>query len=116
MGKAFELITQIAGADVTISKKDAFVALGGMVPKLSDSKLKGPASDALLALAEVVGPQFICAQLHKQASAQKNPKVLVLNIELLCSQAMNVWVNQPVVETQCTWIHAFQCCRCSTKL
>ena len=80
MGKAFELIAQIAGANV-ISKKDAFVALGGMVPKLSDSKLKGPASDALSALAEVVGPQFICAQLHKQASAQKNPKVLILNIE-----------------------------------
>ncbi len=81
MAKAFDLITQIAGADVTISKKDAFVALGGMVPKLSDGKLKGPVSDALTALAEVVGPQFICAQLHKQASAQKNPKVMMLNSE-----------------------------------
>ena len=75
LGKAFELVNQLAGSDVALSKKDAFVAVGGMVPKLSDSKLKGPAFNALSALAEVVGPQFICAQLHKQASAQKNPKV-----------------------------------------
>jgi cytoskeleton-associated protein 5 len=75
LGKAFELVNQLAESDVALSKKDAFVALGGMVPKLSDSKLKGPAFGALSALAEVVGPQFICAQLHKQAAAQKNPKV-----------------------------------------
>ncbi len=75
LGKAFELINQLAGSDAAISKKDAFLAVVGMVPKLSDSKLKSPAFGALSGLAEVVGPQFICAQLHKQASGQKNPKV-----------------------------------------
>ena len=75
LGKAFELINQLAGSDAAISKKDAFLAVVGMVPKLSDSKLKSAAFGALSGLAEVVGPQFICAQLHKQASGQKNPKV-----------------------------------------
>jgi len=78
LGKAFELITQIAASEVSLTKKDAFLAVGGLVPKLSDTKLKGPAFDALSALAEVVGPQFVCGQLHKQASLQKNPKVASL--------------------------------------
>ena len=80
LGKAFNVIRQVAEGDRTLTKKEAFVAVTGMVPKLSDSKLKGHVCDSLSALAEAVGPQFICAQLHKQAAAQKNPKVHMLVI------------------------------------
>ena len=75
LGKAFEIIKQVSEADSGFGKRDAFVAVTGLVAKLSDTKLKAPACEALSALAETVGPQFVCAQVHKQAAAQKNPKV-----------------------------------------
>ena len=76
LAKAFQLIQGIAQCDtVALGKKEAFTAIQGLVPKLADSKLKSPACEALSALAEAVGPQFVCAQLHKQAGLQKNPKV-----------------------------------------
>lgn len=78
LGKAFEIIKQVSEAGSAFGKKDAFVAVTGLVGKLSDTKLKTSACEALSALAETVGPQFVCAQLHKQASAHKNPKVLCL--------------------------------------
>jgi len=46
------------------------------VDKVSDPKLKGAAGEALTALSESVGPQFVCTQLHKKAAAHKSPKVL----------------------------------------
>ena len=75
LGKAFETLKQLAQAESGLGKKDAFVAITGLVGKLSDVKLKGPACEALSVLSEAVGPQFVCAQVHKQASSQKNPKV-----------------------------------------
>ena len=75
LGKAFEIVKQLAQLETGLGKKDAFVAITGLVAKLSDGKLKGSACEALSALSEAVGPQFVCAQLHKQASSQKNPKV-----------------------------------------
>ncbi len=43
--------------------------------KLADLKLKGPAVDTLLAIAEAVGPTFVATHVHKKAAAHKNPKV-----------------------------------------
>ena len=77
LGKAFELITFLA-ASTSISKKDAFLAIGGLVDKMSDIKLKGPAGDALTAISEALGPQFVFTQLHKKAASHKNPKVCCL--------------------------------------
>lgn len=73
LGKAFEVITFLVTAS-SVSKKDAFTAMGGLVDKMSDIKLKGPAGDALFAISEALGPQFTLTQLHKKASAHKNPK------------------------------------------
>ena len=73
LGKAFEVITYVASV-TSVSKKDAFTAMGGLVDKMSDIKLKGPAGDALFAISEALGPQFTLTQLHKKASAHKNPK------------------------------------------
>ena len=75
LGKAFEALTCLAAQATAMSKRDAFTALGGTVDKLSDAKLRGTACALLDALAEAVGPQFVCAQLHKKAAAHKSPKV-----------------------------------------
>lgn len=75
LGKAFETISTLVNLTSALSKKASYVALGGVVDKLSDTKLKGASCDVLTALCEAVGPQFVCAQLHKKASAHKSPKV-----------------------------------------
>ena len=74
LGKGFEIITHLV-ANSSVSKKDAFTAMGGLVEKMSDIKLKGLAADALFSISECLGPQFTITQLHKKASAHKNPKV-----------------------------------------
>jgi len=77
LGKVFELIALLATESSKLSKKDAFTAITGLVDKMSDIKLKGPAGEALTAMSEALGPQFIFTQLHKRAAAQKNPKVWI---------------------------------------
>ena len=84
LGKAFEVITQLVNTS-TVSKKDAFMAIGGLVDKMSDIKLKGPAGDALFAISEALGPQFVFTQLHKKAASHKNPKVIPGNNSPLIS-------------------------------
>lgn len=74
LGKAFEVISYLV-ANSIVSKKDAFTAMGGLVEKMSDIKLKNPAGEAMFAISEALGPQFTITQLHKKASAHKNPKV-----------------------------------------
>ena len=80
LGKAFEVISYIV-ANSSVSKKDAFTAMGGLVEKMSDIKLKAPAGEAMFAISEALGPQFTITQLHKKASAHKNPKVQPINPE-----------------------------------
>lgn len=58
-----------------VNKKAAFIAMGGLVDKMSDIKLKGPSGEALFAIAENISPQFVFTQLHKKAAGHKNPKV-----------------------------------------
>ena len=75
MARQFELIRSLATDCPSFSKRDGFVALGGLIEKLSDLKLKGPSFDTLLAISEAVGPQFVCSEMHKKAVVHKNPKV-----------------------------------------
>lgn len=84
LGKVFELIALLATDSSKLSKKDAFTAITGLVDKMSDMKLKAPAGQALTAMSEALGPQFVFTQLHKRAAAQKNPKVGVGN-DFACS-------------------------------
>ena len=74
LGKVFEVITLLVN-NSNVSKKDAFTAIGGLVDKMSDIKLKAPAGEALFAISETHGPQFVFIQLHKKAANHKNPKV-----------------------------------------
>lgn len=71
----FELIALLANESSKLSKKDAFTAISGLVDKMSDIKLKSSAGDALTAMSEALGPQFVFTQLHKKAAVHKNPKV-----------------------------------------
>ena len=72
--RAFDVMAVLA-ATWPVGKRDAFAALAGLGDKMADMKLKGPAGDALTALSEACGPQFVATQLHKKAAAHKNPKV-----------------------------------------
>lgn len=74
LGKAFEVIQHVV-SNSTVSKRDAFTAIGGLVEKMSDIKLKSPAGEALFAISEALGLQFVFVQLHKKAAGHKNPKV-----------------------------------------
>ena len=80
----FELIALLANESSKLSKKDAFTAISGLVDKMSDIKLKGPAGDALTAMSEALGPQFVFTQLHKKAAAHKNPKVRMCQTSAFC--------------------------------
>ena len=73
--KAYEAIVALVNKTSSLTKRSAFIALVGVVDKLSDGKLKGLGCDVLTALSEAVGPQFVFTQLHKKAAAHKSPKV-----------------------------------------
>ena len=60
----FDVLAAAAALSPAFSKRDAYVCLDTMVDKLSDSKLKQPASAALSRFAETVGPQFIASQVR----------------------------------------------------
>jgi hypothetical protein len=75
MAKQFEVMAVLAKEAEAFSKKDAYVAMAGLVDKVADVKLQGPAQEALSNMAEAVGPQFVFSQLHKKAASHKNPKV-----------------------------------------
>ena len=90
LGKVFELIALLATESSKLSKKDAFTAITGLVDKMSDIKLKGSAGQALTAMSEASGPQFVFTQLHKRAAAQKNPKVGAGN-QWLAAWSLSGW-------------------------
>eukprot|EP00887_Chlorella_sp_A99_P000367 scaffold13.g367.t1 len=76
LNKEFELLGHLATAAPSFSKREGFVAMEGLAEKIHELKHKGPVCEALTAVAEAVGPQFVMTQLHKRAAANKNPKVL----------------------------------------
>ena len=59
----------------------------GLAEKIADVKLRAPASAALTAVAEALGPKFVMAQLHKRTASHKNPKVTTESL-LWCAGAV----------------------------
>jgi hypothetical protein len=63
--------------------------------------------EALTAISEAVGPQFVMAELHKRAAANKNPKVGWVDSGSLCCSStgstaagqMQLWVRKRPVST-----------------
>ena len=74
LGKAFETIKQLSQAEFGLGKKDAFVAITGLVAKLSDVKLKGPACEALSALGEAVGAAVCLCSGPQAGVLSEEPK------------------------------------------
>ena len=111
LARHFEAIQLLASSSDVISRKDAFVAIGGLLEKVADVKLKGLATAALSVLCEAVGPQFVCVQVHKKAAAHKNPKV---DHQLFCSQKYSQ-ICYTLLQRSCTkdacWIAVRTCSR-----
>lgn len=111
MGKQFELVKLMANDAPGFTKRDGYVAILGLMEKLSDIKLKGVSFDTLLSISEAVGPQFVLNLLHKKAAVHKNPKILSEALNFTSSavqefglQAMNVkllldWVKEDLGST-----------------
>ena len=88
MSKQFELIKHVAMSSKTVTNVDAFVAIGGLVDKISDIKLKAVVFETLSFLCECVGPQFVFNQVHAKAENHKNPKVCPHVSAQCCSQCL----------------------------
>ncbi len=117
--RAFDTMAVVA-ATWPVSKRDAFVALPGLADKMADMKLKGPAGDALTAMSEACGPQFVCTQLHKKAAGHKNPKVSRQHIYLLqfifhdAAPAACLHAGPAKVGWPAEWDTTSRCCLVST--
>ena len=61
--------------------------VSGAAEKVADVKLRGPATAALMSVAEALGPKFVVAQLHKRTATHKNPKVTAEAL-LFCAAAV----------------------------
>ncbi|KAJ2264696.1 hypothetical protein IWW41_005190, partial [Coemansia sp. RSA 2522] len=87
--RAFQLISWMAGEDeLDFNTGAAALSVPALVDKLGDIKLKGPAGDALTAIAERFSLQFVVGLALDPIRAQKSPKVVAdcltwLNTQLL---------------------------------
>ena len=75
MARQLEVI-KLCAPHPSFTRQEAFIGTSGAFDKLSDLKLKGPASEMLMAIAEAVGPQLVAVLIHRKAGPHKNPKVL----------------------------------------
>jgi cytoskeleton-associated protein 5 len=78
VAKSFEILVLLAQKVPDFARASAMLAMGAVVSKIADPKLKTPAADVLTAWAEALGPRFITAQLYKRTATHKNPKVTEL--------------------------------------
>ncbi len=104
--KMLQLITAIAQNSPAVGKRDAIVAIGGFTDRMADTKLKGPACEALTALSEAVGPQFVATQLHNKAAAQKSPKARPTS---RTAPRTRFSIRHPDLALHCT-THLLPCC------
>eukprot|EP00284_Hemiselmis_tepida_P000643 CAMPEP_0174950212 /NCGR_PEP_ID=MMETSP1355-20121228/93507_1 /TAXON_ID=464990 /ORGANISM="Hemiselmis tepida, Strain CCMP443" /LENGTH=171 /DNA_ID=CAMNT_0016197807 /DNA_START=29 /DNA_END=541 /DNA_ORIENTATION=+ len=72
--KAFEAVHALAEKSPKFTKRAAHWFVGGLVEKLGDAKLRAPANDCLLMIAEACSPQFVLSQAYDHISKQKSPK------------------------------------------
>eukprot|EP00798_Chlamydomonas_sp_ICE-L_P001437 gene1437-32811_t len=81
MAKMFEVVKIAADTAPSFSKRDAFSALDALTEKLSDMKLKGPSSEALLSISDAHGPKWLAALLHKKAVLSEGLNWLSMAVE-----------------------------------
>ncbi len=76
VNKCLEIATILAKECPGYGKLHAAVTVEGAGDKIHELKHRIPATDALNAACEAIGPRFVLSQLHSRATANKNPKVL----------------------------------------
>ncbi|KAL9553831.1 hypothetical protein MBANPS3_003097 [Mucor bainieri] len=76
MGKMFLAIQTLAEQCPKFNKACAALCIPAMVEKLGDIKLKKPAGDCLVAIAEKISLQFVFSQAYPVLKKAKSPKVL----------------------------------------
>jgi cytoskeleton-associated protein 5 len=99
VAKTFAALQVLAEKAPKLTKRAAWWFIATLVEKLGDLKLRSPASDCLLALAECVTPQFVITQTYDALAKQKSPKVQengLLWINTLASEFGLKWVLFPM--------------------
>lgn len=85
VNKCLEVATILAQGCPGYSKAHAAATVEGAGDKIHELKHRIPATEALTAACEAVGPRFVVAQLHTRAAANKNPKVLSESLSWICT-------------------------------
>jgi cytoskeleton-associated protein 5 len=96
--KAFAALQVLAEKAPKLTKRAAWWFMGNLVEKLGDLKLRTPASDCLLALAECVTPQFVVSQAYDAITKQKSPKVQENGL---------LWINTLATEFGLKYVSSF---------
>ena len=75
VGAMFKTIATLSACE-GFEFRHAASALDVLGEKLADFKLRVPASDSLMTIAEALGPRAVIARIEEKAGAHKNPKVV----------------------------------------
>ncbi|GJJ12392.1 hypothetical protein Clacol_006634 [Clathrus columnatus] len=87
--KLYGIISMLAMECPSFGRSSVALCVGHLSEKLGDLKLKKPAGDTLLLLAEKTSLSFVLNQVYEPLSKQKAPKVLADSI---------AWINQALTE------------------
>ncbi len=104
-GGAFGVFAELARrAPVgALTKRDAARLISLLAEKVADVKLRGPASEALTALAEALGPAFVVQRLRERATGHKNPKVVAESLLWVATATSEFGVARIDVGFQIKW-------------
>ncbi|KAI9250400.1 armadillo-type protein, partial [Helicostylum pulchrum] len=93
MGKMFYAIQVLSEQCPKFNKACAALCIPVMVEKLGDIKLKKPASECLVAIAEKISLQFVFAQAYAVLKKAKSPKVLADSLLWIHSCLMDFGIS-----------------------
>lgn len=93
MGKMFNAIQTLTEECPKFNKACASLCIPVMVEKLGDIKLKKPASECLVAIAEKISLQFVFSQAYSVLKKAKSPKVLADSLLWIHSCLMDFGIS-----------------------
>jgi cytoskeleton-associated protein 5 len=93
MGKMFNAIQLLAENCSKFNKACAALCIPTMVEKLGDIKLKKPASECLVAVAEKISLQFVLNQAYPVLKKAKSPKVMADSLLWIHSCLMDFGIS-----------------------
>lgn len=93
MGKMFNAIQTLSVECPKFNKACAALCIPVMVEKLGDIKLKKPAGECLVAVAEKISLQFVLSQAYPVLKKAKSPKVLADSLQWIHSCLMDFGIS-----------------------